>query len=573
MIPLQQRLKEILLENNLISEEDLNKAINLQKQRGGSLSQILVKMGFVKEEDLMLALSQGLGIPVLRLSRFRIREDSIKLIPQDFVKKYGVMPLARIGRTLTVAMADPLNIFALDDLKNITGLEINPIISPLQDINEAMSKFYEQKAEQIIEDIIKDIEKPNLEVISTKPEAVVERVDETPVVKFTESLLRQAIESRASDILIEPLEKKLRIRFRIDGVLEETLAPPKSMHPYIVTRIKVVAGLDIAEHRLPQDGRFKAKIGGRVVDFRVSCIPSSFGEKVALRILDRTQALLDLDRLGFEDDSLEIIKKAASRPHGMILVCGPSGSGKTTTLYSILKFTDDPEKNLITVEDPVEYQIDTVTQVNVNYEVGLTFASTLRSILRQDPDVIMVGEIRDHETLDIAIKAALTGHLLLSTVHTTTSSGALVRLVNMGAEPYLLTSSLIAVIAQRLLRRLCEYCKEEYVLSEEIMRSLKIKPPHSGEVKIFRPRGCSHCRNTGYKGRIGICEVLVLTPAIKNLILSNAQEHVIKNQARLEGMRTLREAGLVKVFKGITSLDEVIKSTAPDEEIVRNEGD
>ena len=573
MIPLQQRLKEILLENNLISEEDLNKAINLQKQRGGSLSQILIKMGFVKEEDLMLALSQGLGIPVLRLSRFRIREDSIKLIPQDFVKKYGVMPLARIGRTLTVAMADPLNIFALDDLKNITGLEINPIISPLQDINEAMSKFYEQKAEQIIEDIIKDIEKPNLEVISTKPEAVVERVDETPVVKFTESLLRQAIESRASDILIEPLEKKLRIRFRIDGVLEETLAPPKSMHPYIVTRIKVVAGLDIAEHRLPQDGRFKAKIGGRVVDFRVSCIPSSFGEKVALRILDRTQALLDLDRLGFEDDSLEIIKKAASRPHGMILVCGPSGSGKTTTLYSILKFTDDPEKNLITVEDPVEYQIDTVTQVNVNYEVGLTFASTLRSILRQDPDVIMVGEIRDHETLDIAIKAALTGHLLLSTVHTTTSSGALVRLVNMGAEPYLLTSSLIAVIAQRLLRRLCEYCKEEYVLSEEIMRSLKIKPPHSGEVKIFRPRGCSHCRNTGYKGRIGICEVLVLTPAIKNLILSNAQEHVIKNQARLEGMRTLREAGLVKVFKGITSLDEVIKSTAPDEEIVRNEGD
>ena len=573
MIPLQQRLKEILLENNLISEEDLNKAINLQKQRGGSLSQILIKMGFVKEEDLMLALSQGLGIPVLRLSRFRIREDSIKLIPQDFVKKYGVMPLARIGRTLTVAMADPLNIFALDDLKNITGLEINPIISPLQDINEAMSKFYEQKAEQIIEDIIKDIEKPNLEVISTKPEAVVERVDETPVVKFTESLLRQAIESRASDILIEPLEKKLRIRFRIDGVLEETLAPPKSMHPYIVTRIKVMAGLDIAEHRLPQDGRFKAKIGGRVVDFRVSCIPSSFGEKVALRILDRTQALLDLDRLGFEDDSLEIIKKAASRPHGMILVCGPSGSGKTTTLYSILKFTDDPEKNLITVEDPVEYQIDTVTQVNVNYEVGLTFASTLRSILRQDPDVIMVGEIRDHETLDIAIKAALTGHLLLSTVHTTTSSGALVRLVNMGAEPYLLTSSLIAVIAQRLLRRLCEYCKEEYVLSEEIMRSLKIKPPHSGEVKIFRPRGCSHCRNTGYKGRIGICEVLVLTPAIKNLILSNAQEHVIKNQARLEGMRTLREAGLVKVFKGITSLDEVIKSTAPDEEIVRNEGD
>ncbi len=566
MIPLQEKLKNFLVENKLVSVQDLENALRFQKENGGSLSHILVKMGLIHEKDLMLALSYGLGIPLLKISRFKIDDSLSKIIPVDFIKKYEILPLAKIGRTLTVATSDPLNIFALDDLRQITGLEINPIISSSDEIKEKISTLYEQKTGQIIENLIDNISKPDLEIVSGGKNEVIERtVEEAPIVKFTDSLLKRAVDSRASDILIEPLEKRLRIRFRIDGVLQEVESPPKATHPYMVTRIKVLSNLDIAEHRLPQDGRFKARISGRIVDFRVSCIPSSFGEKVALRILDRSQALLDLDRLGFEDDSLEVIKKCASRPHGMILVCGPSGSGKTTSLYSILKFVDDPEKNLITVEDPVEYQIDTVTQVNVNTEVGLTFASALRSILRQDPDIIMVGEIRDYDTLDISIKAALTGHLLLSTIHTTTAPGAIIRLVNMGAESYLLTSTLVGVLAQRLVRRLCEHCKEEYVLSPDIVSRLGFKESRNHNLKVFRPKGCRYCLNTGYRGRIGICEVLFLSPQIKKLVLKGAQEYEIKKQGRLEGMRTLREDGLLKVVKGITSLDEVVKSTAPDE--------
>jgi len=563
---LQNKLKEILINKKLITEQDLENALRLQKEKGGLLSDILIKMGLLNEKVLTLALSQSLNIPILRLSRFNIDKNLIKVVPPELIKKYEILPLARLGKVLTVALGDPLNIFAIDDLKAVTGLHINPILALPSEVKENINKLFAQDTERTLEEILKKTEKPNLEFIPVqKEELSTQEVEEAPIVKYTYTLLKKAIEKRASDILIEPLEKKVKIRFRIDGVLREEELIPKNVHNFIVTRIKVMSKLNVAEHRLPQDGRFKIKINNREIDFRVSILPSSFGEKIALRVLDKSMGLLDLDSLGFEEDNLEKIKKSASMPHGMILVTGPSGSGKTTTLYAILKFVDSPEKNLITVEDPVEYQIKTATQINVNPEVGLTFASALRSILRQDPDIIMVGEIRDPETLDIAIKAALTGHLLLSTVHTTTASGAIVRLLNMGAENYLLTSCLICVIAQRLVRKLCEHCKEEKLIKREIIERLKMPCKSCEEnVRVFIPKGCDKCFNTGYLGRIGICEVLSMSNEIRELILKNAQESEIRNKAKLEGMRTLREDGFVKVIKGITSLDEVLRITAPD---------
>jgi type II secretory ATPase GspE/PulE/Tfp pilus assembly ATPase PilB-like protein len=370
---------------------------------------------------------------------------------------------------------------------------------------------------------------------------------------------------KSSDILIEPFGKKIRLRFRVDGILREQEAPPKNMYTSIVSRIKVISDLDIAEHRLPQDGRFKVAMFGREVDFRVSVLPSSFGEKVALRILDKSQAMLDLDKLGFGEGLVGQVKKVAKLPHGMMLVCGPTGSGKTTTLYSILKFVDSPQKNLVTVEDPVEYQLEGINQVAARPDIGLTFASALRSILRQDPNIIMIGEIRDFETVDIAIKSALTGHLVLSTLHTTTAAGAIARLTNMGVEPYLINSSLVCVVAQRLVRRICSYCKEEYPVKKEMLDSLKLNLDNAKKTAFFRGRGCPNCFNTGYSGRVGIAEILLLTPPIRQFITERAQEHVIKKQARKEGMRTLREEGVRAVLEGETTIEEVIRVTAPDE--------
>jgi type II secretory ATPase GspE/PulE/Tfp pilus assembly ATPase PilB-like protein len=378
-------------------------------------------------------------------------------------------------------------------------------------------------------------------------------------------ILEEAVKKKASDILIEPFSKRLRVRFRIDGILHEEKAPPRNIHNSIVSRIKVMSDLNIAEHRLPQDGRFKVKFSGKEIDFRVSILPSSFGEKVAVRILDKSQVTLNLEKLGFTKDIITLLSKMAKMPHGMMLICGPTGSGKTTTLYSILKLVDSPDKNIVTVEDPVEFQIDGINQVTARTEIGLTFSAALRSILRQDPNVIMIGEIRDYETVDIAIKSALTGHLVLSTLHTTTAAGAVVRLVNMGVEPYLINSSLICVVAQRLVRKICAHCKEEYILKKDLADTFKLGAANSKDIKFYRGKGCPSCFNTGYIGRIGIAEVLVLSAAVRNLILSRAQEHVIKQKARLEGMRTLREDGMAQALKGITTLEEVLRVTAPDE--------
>ncbi|HEC70156.1 MAG TPA: type II/IV secretion system protein, partial [Candidatus Omnitrophica bacterium] len=483
-----------------------------------------------------------------------------------YARKHKVIPVGKISNTLTVAMSDPLNIFALDDLKKLTGLEINPVLASSADIEAALESFYQESAKEEIENILEKSSSSKLELVqeekrpSEDETVVLKEVKEGPVVKITNLILTKAVEEKASDVLIEPMEKSMRVRFRIDGVLCEREAPPLNMQPLITSRIKVMANLDIAEHRLPQDGRFRMRIGSKDVDFRVSIVPSVLGEKVALRILDKSQALLNLDALGFEEGVVEKIKQVSLRPHGMIISCGPTGCGKTTTLYSILKYIDSPEKNIITVEDPIEYELKGINQVQVRPEVGLTFASSLRSILRQDPDIIMVGEIRDFDTVDIAIKAALTGHLVLSTLHTTTACGSVTRLVNMGVEPFLVTSSLLGVLAQRLLRKLCLECREEGEVPEYVRKVLNLEK----EVKVYKPKGCKKCGNTGYRGRIGICEFLEITETIKELILKSSPEGNLKERARQEGMQTLREDAVLKLKKGLTSLEEVLRVTAQD---------
>jgi type IV pilus assembly protein PilB len=389
---------------------------------------------------------------------------------------------------------------------------------------------------------------------------------DAPVVKITNLVLAEGVNARASDILIEPMEHEVRIRYRVDGLLHDAKRPPKALHNAIVSRLKVMSNLDIAERRLPQDGRFKVKLHNREVDFRISVLPSSKGEKVALRILDKSQAMLDLEKLGFDKKSLDQIRQGAMKPHGMILVCGPTGCGKTTTLYSILEYVNSPEDNVITVEDPVEYVIGGLNQVTAKPDIGLTFAAALRSILRQDPDIIMIGEIRDFETVDIAIKAALTGHLVLSTLHTTTAAGSVTRLLNMGLEPFLITSSVILVAAQRLVRKICSNCKESYELDVDIEEKYGIKTGGK-KVKLYRGKGCDVCHRTGYKGRVGLIEVLTLTPKIKELILQNAQEHKINEQARLDGMVTLRENGVALALSGVTTLDEVVRVTVGDQDL------
>lgn len=567
---LKERLKKILINSKLITSEQLSEALEFQRKKGGRLGDVLVNLGHINRKDLMVALSQELNIPPVDLSKLQIKPEIIKLIPKQVVRHYRLVPVSKIGKTLTVAMSDPLNVFAMDDIKVVTGFSIRPIISTEKSIERAIEQYYQAPTTEIIEDIIKDATKSRMEIIveDTKERGVdsqdlLHLAQETPVIKIANVLLAEAIKRRASDLLIEPLEDSLRIRYRVDGILQEAKAPPKSMQNALISRIKVMSQLNIAERRLPQDGRFKVKIGQRMVDFRVSIIPSSFGEKVALRVLDKEALMLEMDKLGFEQDPVKKIKEASVRPHGMILMCGPTGCGKTTTLYSILKHIDRPEKNIITVEDPVEYQLPGINQVTYREDIGLTFARALRSILRQDPDIIMVGEIRDSQTADIAVKSALTGHLVLSTLHTTDAAGSIVRLINMGIEGFLIASSLIMVGAQRLVRKLCSACKESYELGQDLKKKLGLNA--DGKLLFYRPKGCEACNNTGYIGRIGIIEVLMLTPAIKELVMKKASEAEIKIAARKAGMTTLRENGLAKVKAGITSLEEVMRVTAADQ--------
>ena len=566
MVSLKERLTDILVKDKLISEENLKKALKTHKEKGGNLGNTLVSMNFINEDVLLAVLSRSLGFPPIDVSRLTIDPEVIKLLPYNLARHYQMVPISIVGDTLTVVMADPLNILAIDDVKSLTGYKMNPIIAKSGQLNEVIENSYRGSLQDMIENIIKDVDESQIEVLKEEEQKslgaseLMHLSQEGPVVRFTDSLLEKAIKARASDIFIEPLEKTMRIRLRVDGTLRQIDTPGKSIYAPLISRIKVISNLNIAEHRLPQDGRFKVKFKDHEVDFRVAIIPSSLGEKVALRVLDKQQAVLNLDKLGFEENTLDTLRKCSLKPHGMILVCGPTGSGKTTTLYSILKFVDSSAKNIVTVEDPIEYQLEGINQVNANFDIGLTFASSLRSILRQDPDIIMIGEIRDFETVDIAIKAALTGHLVLSTVHTTTSAGSIVRLVDMGVEPFLINSSLIAIVAQRLLRKACPFCSEKYKVADDLVKRFKLKNNF-----LSRSKGCRRCFNTGYLGRIAIAENLVVTPKIRQLILERGVERNIKDIARQEGMRTLREEGMAKVIKGETTLEEVLRITAPDE--------
>lgn len=572
MFSLKERIKEILIRDHVIKQEDLDRAVEEHKKHGGDLSRILVKMGFISEDQLTFALSQGLGLPPIDISRLKIDPSVVKMIPHEIATNYRIMPISRIGDTLTIAMADPLNIFAIDNLKALTGLEINPIICRTKDLAQALETYYSVDAHVKFEKIIKDIgDSERLELVkeasAQMDEDDIENLTkEAPIIRLTDAIVRQGIAARASDIFIEPMEKSLRIRFRIDGIIREVDLMSKALHFPIVSRIKIISNLDISEHRLPQDGRFKILVEGtREVDFRVSVLPAAYGEKVVLRILDKDTAMLDITKLGFSTKALDTLKQCSLKPHGMILTCGPTGSGKTTTLYSVLKFIDSPERNIITVEDPVEYQMRGISQVNVRPEVGLTFATTLRSILRQDPDIILVGEIRDFETLDIAVKAALTGHLVLSSLHTTTAAGSVIRMMNMGVEPFLICSSVIAIIAQRLLRKICVHCKVPYDPPDVLVKKIELDKVAKGEVvTLYRGKGCKHCLDLGYSGRIGITEIMVFTPKVKDLIMQRAGEYKIKEASREEGMVSMREDGLVKALQGWTSLEEVLRVTAPD---------
>lgn len=587
MASLKERFKDILISNNFIDSQSLAKAVSIQEQDGGELSRILVDQDLISEDALAQSLSQILDLPTINLLRMKTDPELAKKISKNFAEKYQVMPVSLIGDNLTLAMIDPLNVFIIDNVQMLTGCHIQPVLVRRSDLRNAMESYYSQEEHSVtagdelgheetetFADIIQDIQDiEDLELVRDSQSSgnqgdVEELVDEAPIIRLTDTIIQQAVFAKASDVFIEPMEKCVRIRYRIDGVIREIDRMSKVLHFPIISRIKVISNLDISEHRLPQDGRFKTIISGdRSVDFRVNVLPTAMGEKAVLRVLDQTMTVLDVDGLGFEEKSLDRLKACSLKPHGMILTCGPTGSGKTTTLYSILKYVDSPEKNIVTVEDPVEYQMKGISQVNVRPNVGLTFGASLRSILRQDPDIILIGEIRDVETLDIAVKAALTGHLVLSSLHTTTAAGSVIRMMNMGVEPFLICSSVLAIVAQRLLRKICTHCKESYEITQELASRVGFHQITDVEKPIFLNRGvgCKACFQTGYKGRVGITEILTLTPKVKEVILNRAGEFKIKEVARQEGMLTMREDALRKALEGSTSLEEVLRITASDE--------
>lgn len=562
----QENIGLKLLEARLITPDALQKAQLQVKTAGGSLASALIKVGAVSEEDLSKFLSELYGVPSIDLSNYVPDASIVKLIPGDVAGKFQVLPISRQGRRLTVAMANPSNIFALDDIKFITGCEVNPCVATESSIKKAIDKAYDSAAtfESVMRGLDDEIEVIEDQMDDVPDVALLGEAEQAPVVKLVNSLISDAVRKGSSDIHMEPYERSLRVRFRIDGTLYEMMSPPFRMKAAVTSRLKIMADLDIAERRIPQDGRIKLRILGRSIDLRVSTLPTIFGEKVVMRILDKGNLNIDLNKLGFQERALSDFSRAISQPYGMVLVTGPTGSGKTTTLYSALSKINQPEVNIMTAEDPVEYNLEGINQVLVNESVGLTFASALRAFLRQDPNIIMVGEIRDLETGSIAVKAALTGHLVLSTLHTNDAPSTINRMVDMGVEPFLVASSTNLIMAQRLLRRVCANCKTEVKLHVETLRELAITEDEAKKHTFMEGKGCVTCSNTGYKGRLGVYEVMPITPKVRDLILDRAPTNQIKKQAVAEGMLTLRMDGLVKLKNGITTAEEVLKETAAD---------
>jgi len=562
----QENIGLKLLEARLITPDALQKAQLQVKTAGGNLASALVKVGAVSEEDLSKFLSELYGVPSIDLSNYVPDPSIVKLIPGDVAGKFQVLPISRQGRRLTVAMANPSNIFALDDIKFITGCEVNPCVATESSIKKAIDKAYDSAAtfESVMRGLDDEIEVIEDQMDDVPDVALLGEAEQAPVVKLVNSLISDAVRKGSSDIHMEPYERSLRVRFRIDGTLYEMMSPPFRMKAAVTSRLKIMADLDIAERRIPQDGRIKLRILGRSIDLRVSTLPTIFGEKVVMLILDKGNLNIDLNKLGFQERALTDFARAISQPYGMVLVTGPTGSGKTTTLYSALSKINQPEVNIMTAEDPVEYNLEGINQVLVNESVGLTFASALRAFLRQDPNIIMVGEIRDLETGSIAVKAALTGHLVLSTLHTNDAPSTINRMVDMGVEPFLVASSTNLIMAQRLLRRVCVNCKTEVKLHAETLRELALTEEDAKKHTFMEGKGCVTCSNTGYKGRLGVYEVMPVTPKVRDLILDRAPTNQIKKQAVAEGMLTLRMDGLIKLKNGITTAEEVLKETAAD---------
>jgi type IV pilus assembly protein PilB len=570
---MSQRLGDLLVKEKIITPEQLEQANKVQKEQSCRLGSALVKLGFLTDEDVTNFLSRQYGVPAINLSYFEIDPAVVKLIPFETAKRYQILPLSRVGASLTIAMVDPTNVFAMDDIKFMTGFNIEPVVASESSILAGIDKAYSATKEEDLETVMQSMSEMGDEDVELNEQNQQEvglselekAADEAPVVKLVNVVLGDAVKRGASDIHIEPYEKEFRVRFRIDGVLQSIMSPPMKLKDAITSRLKIMSKLDISEKRLPQDGRImlKMNIGGRKkqLDFRVSTLPVLWGEKIVLRLLDKENLRLDMTKLGFEPESLVKFEKAILKPYGMVLVTGPTGSGKTNTLYSSISTLNKPDTNIMTAEDPVEFQLGGVNQVQMKEQIGLNFAAALRSFLRQDPNIILVGEIRDFETAEIAIKAALTGHLVLSTLHTNGAPETITRLMNMGIEPFLVATSVHLICAQRLIRRICKDCSEPVEVPTQTLIENGFTPEEAKTVKIHKGKGCGICNNTGYKGRAGLYEVMEVDDEIRELVLVGASAVELKKKAIERGMITLRRSGLIKVAAGITTLEEVARET------------
>ncbi len=567
------RLGEILIKESLITSQQLQQALDYQKQYGGRLGSCLMKMGFITDDEITAVLSRQYGVPSINLKYYEVDANVIKLIPQETAVRYQVVPLSRVGSTLTIAMTDPTNVFAMDDIKFMTGFNVEPVVASESAISEAIQKFYgDTESVEELTKVMKDLagdDGEDLELAAEEQEmdlaALEKAAEEAPIIKLVNLILTDAVKRGASDIHVEPYEKELRVRFRVDGILQSVMNPPLKLKDAITSRVKIMAKLDISEKRLPQDGRIMIKYrrdGKRKeLDFRVSTVPTLFGEKIVMRLLDKENLRLDMTKLGFEPESLAKFERAILRPYGMVLVTGPTGSGKTNTLYSSVARLNTAETNIMTAEDPVEFQLPGINQVQMKEQIGLNFAAALRAFLRQDPNIILVGEVRDFETAEIAVKAALTGHLVLSTLHTNDAPSTISRLMNMGIEPFLVATSVNLICAQRLVRRVCTNCKEPLQVPEQALLDAGFSPEEAKSVTMCHGRGCSTCNKGGYKGRVGLYEVMEINDELRELILVGASALELKKKALDQGMVTLRRSGLLKVAAGLTTLEEVLRES------------